>query len=244
MDRNKPKILLFDIETAPIEGYSWTMFETNIVSVTTPTYMLSYAAKWLGARSIETLALPDFPLYKKNPKSDRELVASLWRLLDEADIVVAHNADFDTKKTNARFLANGLPPPSPYRVFCTLKTARKHFKFDSNKLDSLGGYLDFGQKLKHTGIHLWMGCMAGDPKSWKMMKRYNAHDVALLEKCYIKLRGWATTHPNLNTYSGGTCCPTCQSTATIKRGFNFSKTRITQRFQCQSCYAFFSRPTP
>ena len=237
-----PRILLFDIETAPISGYAWTMYEANIVSVDTPTYMLSYSAKWLGESKQTTRALPDFSLYKKNRKSDLELVKDLWKMMDEADVIIAHNADFDIKKSNARFLANGLPPPSPYKTLCTLKIARKHFKFDSNKLDSLGGYLGVGRKLKHTGIHLWMGCISGDMKAWNIMKKYNAQDVLLLEQCYLKLRAWATTHPNLTIYHKEEACPTCRSTSIIRRGFNFSKAGAAQRMQCRSCYAWFSGP--
>jgi hypothetical protein len=236
----KPRVLFFDIETAPIEGYTWEMFDANVVAVKRPTYMLAWAAKWQDGKRVIARTLPDYPLYKKDPTSDAALVGELHGLLDAADVVIAHNADFDIKKTNARLLANGFPPPSPFKAFCTLKLARKAFKFDSNRLDSLGGYLGIGRKLKHTGINLWLGCMDGDKKSWATMRRYNAHDVELLQGAFNKLRGYATNFPDANMWTGANCCPVCQSGNVQQRGFNVSKAGRKQRFQCTDCGNWFS----
>jgi hypothetical protein len=230
-----PKILLFDIETAPIEGYTWQMYDANVIAVKRPTYMLAWAAKWRGGKKVIARTLPDYPSYQKSPTDDSALVKELHGLLDEADVVIAHNADFDVKKTNARFLANRIFPPSPYKTFCTLKTARKHFKFDSNKLDSLGGYLGVGRKVKHTGINLWLECMDGNLRSWEIMKKYNTQDVVLLERVFEKLRGYATNFPDSNMWTGASCCPVCQSSRMQHRGYNVSRAGRKQRFQCQDC---------
>src|SRR6266487_356449 len=192
-----PRILLFDIETAPSLGWVWEKWETNVLAFKTQWYILSFAYKWLGEKRIHTHALPDFTIFTKDREDDSGLVRELWSLLDRADIVVGHNGDrFDLRKSNARFIVHGLAPPSPYKSIDTLKIARRHFNFTSNRLDDLGQYLSVGRKLAHTGVHLWLGCMRGDEKSWTMMRRYNAQDVALLERVYLKLRPWATGHPN------------------------------------------------
>jgi uncharacterized protein YprB with RNaseH-like and TPR domain len=236
-----PRIAFFDIETAPIKGYTWTMYDTNVVSVTKPTYMLCFAVKWAHQKTVKTYALPDYPLYKKDRENDRELAKELWRVMDEADIIIAHNGDsFDIKKANARFITHGLTPPAPGKSIDTLKIARKCFKFDSNKLDSIGGYLGVGRKLPHTGIHLWLGCMNGDPKAWRMMRRYNAQDVRLLEQVYLKVRAWAGSHPNLTLYEDGKGCPTCRSQNIQRRGITVAKSVRRQRFQCQDCGAWCS----
>lgn len=233
----EPLILLFDIETSLSKGYFFELWkEGNIVEIEASWYMLSFAWKWLGHKHTNTAALPDFPNYKKAPTCDKALVTELHRLLNEADVVVAHNGDrFDIRKTNARLLAHGLTPPRPYKTVDTLKLARKHFKFDSNRLDDLGHYLGVGRKLPTTGKALWLGCMNGDPKSWKKMRRYNAQDVALLERVYEKLRPWATNHPNLNHYTRANVCPVCQSGDINKDGFFFIASGKKQRFSCQSC---------
>lgn len=216
------------------------MWDTNVVAVKNPTYMLSFSWKWLGEKSVHAFCLPDFPGYKKNKQDDSKLLEKLWEMMDEADIIVAHNGDrFDIKKTNARFIINGMGPPSPCKTIDTLKIARASFGFDSNKLNDLAKYLKIGGKIPHTGMHLWLGCMNGDPASWKVMRKYNKHDVSLLEQVYLKIRPWAKNHPNLNTFSHSIACPTCQSENTQRRGEDRTLKRTYQRYHCQDCRRWF-----
>ena len=181
-------------------------------------------------------ALPDYPGYKKDKENDGALVKHLHEFLDQADVVIAHNGDnFDIKKCNARFIFHGLTPPSPYQTVDTLKIARRHFEFDSNRLDALAKYFGIGGKLPHTGKHLWLGCMSGDLKAWKMMRQYNVHDVDLLEEVYEKLRPWSTNHPNFNLYTRETACPVCQGKKFQKRGHLMTRTGQKPRLQCTTC---------
>lgn len=243
VEARKPKICLLDIETSPIKAFAWEMFETNLSHVIEPTFMLCFAYKWLGESKVHTRALCDYPGYKKDKINDKALLADLWDVLDRADVIVAHNGDsFDLKKTNARFIVHGMAPPTPYKSVDTLKIARQNFKFDSNKLDNIGRYLKVGKKLAHTGMHLWLGCMDGDPASWRMMKRYNAQDVRLLEAVYERIKPWAKNHPILTaiTPRKQLSCPTCLSSDVISRGFNIAKFKKTPRFQCKGCGSWFA----
>jgi uncharacterized protein YprB with RNaseH-like and TPR domain len=239
-----PRVCFIDIETAPIKGYAWGMFETNLVHVIEPTYILCYAIKWQGESKIKTHALPDYPGYSKNKKSDKALCADLWKDLDRADIAIAHNGDaFDIKKINSRLIVHGLPKPSPFKTVDTLKIARREFKFDSNKLDNIGRYLQLGRKMPHTGMDLWLGCMdRDDPKSWRVMRKYNAQDIVLLENVYEQVKGWDKSHPSMTAYDDAPGCPTCRSKDVQRRGLNVAKTRKSHRMHCQGCGAWFSEP--
>ncbi len=233
-----PKILLLDIETAPSLGFYFDLWkEGNIIETRSDWFILSFAYKWLGERRVTVRALPDFPSYKRDLEDDRSLCRELHTLLSEADICVAHNGDrFDLPKICARLVVHGFQPPTPYKSIDTLKIARKHFRFDSNRLDALARYLKIGKKLPTTGVHMWRGCMLGDKKAWKRMRRYNAHDVELLEGVYLKLRPWASTHPNLSHYTRDPiACPTCESHRTQRRGFRPSATGKRQLCQCTAC---------
>ena len=235
---NSSKIVFVDIETAPSLGYVWGKWEQNVIEFKQDWYMLSFSYKYFGDKKIYTRCLADYPGYKAGSENDEKLVSDLWKVFDEADILIGHNADkFDIKKTNTRFISHGMPPPSPYKTVDTLKIARKAFKFDSNKLDELGRYLGLGRKLAHTGFHLWLGCMHGDSKSWKVMKQYNEQDVVLLEKVYLLMRPWASTHPNVN--KGEAACPKCGSVNVQKRGFSYTLLRQKQRYQCLSCRGWY-----
>lgn len=231
------KILLFDIETAPNLSYTWGKYEQNVIEFERDWYMLCFAAKWLGSKKMITSSLPDFKLYKKDKEDDKEVVKALWKLFDEAEVIIAHNGNrFDIKKANAKFLALGLNPPSSYQKVDTLSEARKYFKFDSNKLDDLGHYLGVGRKVDTGGFALWKGCMLGEPSSWKKMIKYNKQDVTLLEDVYLKLRPWMESHPNMNLLDNSTkLCPKCGSTKVTRRGFYLTRVSKFQRWQCQSC---------
>ena len=238
-----PRVLFLDIETAPNLSWVWGKWEQNVIDVHTHWYMLSFAWKWKDGGGVKCLALPDFPpLYSKDKENDSELLKQLWFLLDGADVIIAHNADaFDIKKTTARFLYHKMKPPSPFKTIDTLKMARRYFRMDSNKLDDLGSYLRLGRKLPHTGKNLWFGCMAGKPSAWKMMKRYNRHDVALLEAVYERLKPWAANHPDLGIYASQPrpACPTCQSSSVWARGVYYAKKLRYKQWVCKACGHWF-----
>jgi len=235
----KPKVLLFDVETAPSLGYVWEKYETNVLDFVNEWYLLCFAAKWLDGKMM-TYSLPDFDGYKPGSENDKKLVKRLWELFDEADILIAHNGDqFDIKKANARFAYYNLPPPSPYKTVDTLKVARRYFQFTSNKLDDLGNHLGYGRKLAHTGFHLWKGCMKGDPKSWKHMVEYNKRDVVLLEKIYLHFRPWVQGHPNISVLKElPNGCPNCGSHNVKRDGHSITKTGKYQQYRCKDCFAW------
>ena len=239
----QPRILFLDVETAPNLAYVWGRWEQNVIEVHTHWYMLSFAWKWQGEKRINCRALPDYPgTYLRDRQHDRRLIEALWGLMDMADVVIAHNGDaFDIKKFTARCLFHGLRPPSPSKSIDTLKIARKYFRMDSNKLDHLGAMLKVGRKLPNTGKDLWLGCMNGKASAWRMMKRYNKHDVALLEAVYEKLKPWANNHPDLSVYNNrrGLECPSCQSSEIFARGLYYSKVAKYQRWSCRSCGRWF-----
>lgn len=239
---NAPKVLLIDIETAPIIMAAWTVWEANAVWVERDTYIMCFAAKWLGEKKTKTYALPDYPLYKRDRHSDKALCQTLHDMLSAADIVIAHNGDaFDIKKINSRLITNNFPPPSNYKTVDTLKVARRAFKFDSNKLDNIGRYLNEGRKIPNTGAALWRGCVNGDPKSWATMRKYNAQDVELLERVYERVKAWAPNHPNMNLYKHdhGVNCPVCQSSNVQRRGYIVTQSAKRLRWQCQDCSKWF-----
>lgn len=177
------KILELDIETSPLISYTWGLWEQNVIKRIKQSTILSFAYKWRGEGVTKVIAC--------DTHTERELLRKLWKLLDQADVVVAHNGDsFDIKKINARFLIYKFKPPSPYITIDTKKQAKKIAAFDSNSLDNLGIDLNVGRKLKHQGFELWEGCMAGVRKCWKIMKRYNKRDVDLLDRVMTRLLPW------------------------------------------------------
>lgn len=242
----EPKILLFDIETMPNLGWAWEQWDQNVIGVEIPWFMLSFAYKWLGDKSAPTVvALPDFKGYKKDMYNDEKLTRALYELFEEADAVIAHNGDkFDIRKANARFILHGLTPPAPYKSIDTLKIARRHFKFYGNRLDDLAVYFGVGQKLKNPGFPMWRDSgYLGKKDAWDMMRKYNAHDVVLLEDVYNYMRPWYVGHPNYNLYAGTMDkCPHCGGGKLQKRGYHYTRVAKHQRYQCTTCGAWSHAP--
>lgn len=222
-------ILYFDLETSPILGYAWQMYEANILNVERDSGLLAVAYK-LNDEPITVLSV--------RTNTERQMVKKLWELFDKADVLVAQNGDkYDIRWANRLFLKYKLKPPSPYKTVDTLKIARKYFKFTSNRLDYLAQIL-LGENKIETNLGLWMKCIKGDKEALIQMEVYCAKDVDLLYRVYHKLKAWHTGHPNHNVYEGTTHkCPNCGGN-TQKRGFMFTRVGKYQRHQCTSCGAW------
>lgn len=233
-----PVTLLIDIETSPNIGYTWGKYDQTVIKPIRGWELLSFAYKELEKNPVRCIARPDF-----KDKTDKSLARAIWTILDGADIVIAQNGDrFDLPKLRAKFVQHGLPPVRPFKTIDTKKIAKSQFGFYSNSLNDIARDLGLGEKLETGGFELWEGCIAGDPAAWRKMRRYNSHDVTLLEAVYLKLRNWHPSHPNMALFEDRPGCPVCSSIRVQRRGFNIMKLRRNARYHCQSCGHWFARP--
>jgi uncharacterized protein YprB with RNaseH-like and TPR domain len=186
---------------------------------------------WADEKKIRVHSLPDYKKYKRDRYDDRHLCKELFRYLDEADVVCAHNGDrFDLPLIMGRFWMNGIHKPSPFDTIDTLKAMRQ-FRLDSNKLDNVARQRRLGHKIPNTGAHLWRSCGEGDRKAWKKMAEYCGHDTELLATTYKDLAPWMKSHPALHDDG----CHVCGSHNLHRRGpVRKSKTRF--QFRCEDCH--------
>lgn len=230
------KILIYDTENSPNIIAAWGIFEQNALEVIKHRQIITVSWKWLGDKGKpQVVSLPDFPMYKKDPHNNIELMRHIHGLMEKADIVCGHNAgNFDDKRVNTDLIKHRLPPPPPHKVIDTLKIARKYFGFNQNSLKALAEFLGLPAKMETGGYSLWKACMAGDMKAWAKMSRYCAQDTATLEALYMRLRPWDQGHPAVKP-RGDAACPRCQSKNLINRGVQISRTGKTPRYQCKDC---------
>lgn len=234
----KPKVLFLDIETAPIEAHVWSLWENNVSlnQIVSDWSVLSWAAKWQGSKTV----IYEDVSKQRNKRDDKKILKQIWKLMDEADLIVGQNSkQFDVKKLNARFIINGMQPPSTYRQLDTKIMAKKAFGFTSNKLEYMADKLCTKyKKLKHkefAGHEMWTECLKGNPKAWKEMEKYNKHDVLALEELYNKLLAWDNTI-NFNVYhkNHSSIC-SCGSPNIIKKGVQYTNGGSYDRFKCTNC---------
>lgn len=232
----KLKILLYDLETAPLLAHIWHPTDDYVTHerLIHDSFLLTWSAKWHGDKTIISGTLTGD---EAQAQDDSRIVAELAELIREADFLVAHNADrFDVPMFNNRLLVLGQEPMGPKRTIDTLKLAKKSLRLAYNKLDYLGEILGLGNKLK-TDFELWKSCYHGDEKALARMLKYNRQDVALLEAVFDKLLPYVKGLPRLVEASGigQLACPSCGSDHLVRRGKCRTNVSTFQQYQCGDC---------
>lgn len=233
-----PKVLLFDIETAPNKMMGWGLWNQNfgLNQIESEWFCLSFAAKWLGSEEVMYTDMRGIV----STEDDTHILDALWKLFDEADILIGQNSKaFDVKKMNARWILNGYQPPSPYKQIDTLDIAKRNFSFTSRKLEWMTDKLCENKKLTHgkfAGFELWKECLLDNPDAWQEMEDYNRMDVVSLEELYLKMAAWDDKHVNFNLYNdiAEHVCR-CGSTRLKEDGFAYTGVSKFQQYRCLDC---------
>ena len=234
------KILILDIETAPLKAFVWGIWNVNVQlgQIETDWFCLTWAAKWLFEDKVYSGCVT--PKEAVN-QDDKRMIKGIWELVNQADLVIAHNGErFDMPKLNTRFLIHGFNPPLPYQQIDTLKHIRRNFGFTSNKLDYVNQLLNLERK-KETSFELWRNCYNGDKQALDQMLDYNVQDVRILEETYLRIRPWIKPHPNMGLFildEQQSRCPTCGSADLKEQGKHYNTTANTYELvRCSNCGA-------
>lgn len=198
--QTQPRVLFLDIETSQMLMGGWGLWNQNysIEQIEKDWDIISYAAKW---RDEDDVMYNDI-----SEDTEDVLLEELWNLLNEADIVIAHNGrKFDLKKIRARMIIKGFLPYSPVRVIDTLEVCKKEFGFTSNKLAYLTQTL-CKTHIKSThnkfpGYVLWSECLKGNTEAFDEMRSYNQVDVTSLSELYDIISPWSSTLPVFEVYT-------------------------------------------
>lgn len=233
------KILLFDIETAPLQCYAWGIWGQNINPdfLIRDWFVLCWSAKWIFEDKVYNMSLTSKEIKKGN---DERIIRGLWNMLDEADIVIAHNLEkFDKKRAQTRFFKYEMGLPSPYQSIDTLLHLRKKFQITSNRLDYVAkDFLCIAGKMD-TPKGLWLDCMNRDMEAMQTMVDYCDQDVRVLEDVYLKLRPYVQPHPNIGLIEGSDkpVCPCCGSENLNLDGTYHTYVNEFDSYRCGDCRA-------
>lgn len=248
----KPRIILYDIETAPAKVATFTLYPNNGIhhsNILEDWYIICICWKELDSKKVHSISLLDDPKrFKKNPHDDYYIVEEFRKVLLTADAVIGQNIkQFDTKVLNTRLIYHKLPPIPPIPEIDTLRLWKKITRATSNRLDYVGKYLGFGGK-RSTSEGLWIRALNNEKPAIEEMTKYCKVDVVKLEKFYKRIVPYVAAHPHVGVMLGESrkSCPKCGGLKMSHHKFRFTVTGIKkQQCQCLKCgsYSTFSLTT-
>lgn len=235
------KRLFYDIETSPNIGFFWSAsYKANIPhdNIIKERAVICICYKWEGQDEVHSL--------EWNEGCDKSTLKRFMEVALIADELVAHNGDnFDEKWIRTRCLIHGIECPPKLNSFDTLKKARSHFRFNSNRLDYLGK-LFFDEGKSSVGFDDWVKItLDNDKEAMDKMVEYCKKDVVLLENVFHKLQPYVhhNTHAGAATGHGRFSCPKCGSDRLIRNRSKYTKTGILKhQLRCKEkhCKSYFT----
>lgn len=190
--RKQPRILYFDVENSLTDLYGnfgLTVRGERISHkmIKNPYFIICWSAVWVGTNKIYSACVTQDEAMQRD---DKNILAPLWDLMNDADIIAGHNIKYDIKSAGARFIKGGFQAPDPSKIMDTLPMARKAWKLESYTLDYICKYLGIAGKDK-MGMEDWTGIQdTGDEKLLRKMMKYNRGDVRNGVKVLEILKGW------------------------------------------------------
>lgn len=230
MDQQQPRILIWDLETAGVNA-----LQADLSAI------VCFGYKFLGDKKARVLTVDMFPGWfsRENGINDKPLLKAMLKVMEEADLTVAHYGErFDKVFFQGRCAIQGLTPPPPTKMRDTWYIAYKTFRFSSNRLVNLADIFRLGQKKTRKEVPdewpgWWLKALAGNRKAIAEMAEYCKQDVETLEQVYLRLRPFDQQHPRL--VQDRAHCGSCGSKSIQYRGFAFTGQRKYRRFVCREC---------
>lgn len=215
----EPRILFFDIESAGVNALKSDLG-----------FVILFGYKWANEKEAKIIQIDRRSL---RAFDDSKLLTKASRLLEKADITVAHfGSVFDRRFIQGRLLINKLPPIPPTKMRDTCMIARSVANFSSNRLKHLAKILSFRhQKLENNWPEAWFKVMQGDMKHLRAMAKYCKGDVLALEELYHALIPFDNPHPRL--FMDRSKCGKCGGEVEY-RGFAYVGSNRYRRYVCKS----------
>lgn len=231
------KILLIDLEVSFAEYYAYPQKYAQFLparNIKRRQFVPCASWKWHNEVSVQLASvLDDKSKFKKNYRDDSGVAKTLHKLMEKADVVVAHNGDnFDIKHINTLFIKHGLQPVPKKKSIDTLKIARQNFRFEGNGLNDLLAFFGYPAKSRTPN---WIKVAEGCEREIERTGKYCKVDVKRLEKIYVKLRPFLKRHPNVRKYKAISNCDCCRSRRLINKGREFDGYNFFYRIQCKEC---------
>ena len=233
------KRLFFDLEVSPNIGFFWQsghQISVNYDSIIKERAIICICYKWEGKDKVYHLK------WDKN-QCDKKLVQDFAKVANTADELVGHNGDrFDLKWFKTRALIHGVVFTPYMTTYDTLKLAKSHFKFNSNRLDYISKLL-LGVGKEESGYDLWKDiCLKNSRTAMAKMIKYCKVDVIRLEQVFERFRPYVKPKSNYSGLKHGVSCPECgNEDLKINRTSYLPSGNIKVQYLCKECSTYHTK---
>lgn len=245
-DVKKLKVLFFDLETSPEEGYFWNRWKTNIAEPQVKRYSHLLTASWaVNEGEVQSTKLSHSEIMSED---DLTSVVDMVQAINSADIVVGFNSKkFDIKYLKTRMIKWNLPPLKPVKHVDIYQVSKSQMRFPSNSMNNIAKYLGYSVLKQETGgFDLWRRCLSEDKgisdTAMKHMENYNQKDIIVTRNLYKQFCGWSngvnvgTIVNQLNPEATTLRCTKCGSDDIfVEEGFAYTATTGFQLYRCTDC---------
>ena len=239
MSNKKPKVLIYDIETVPLQAWVWRCGETRInpgqlVDGHDRYDVICIAWTWLHSGEKGILGWD----YKK--QNSKKMIKDFTKIMDEADIIIGkNNKRFDDKHMNSMRLWHNLEgrPDLLEKVDDLESQMRRFLYLPSYGLDYLSKQLGFGGKTKMCFAD-WINIVEKNgvdgQKAYDKMLKYCLKDVMDTKKLWKACEKHCKPKFNRSISSSHDfACATCGSKNTVKNGTRQLGTTKYQTYMCK-----------
>ena len=233
----KPKILFYDIETAPLQAWVWrcgkqVVRHNQLVEGYSRYKVICITYCWENG-PVKAL------MWDYETQDQTKMLKEFDKLIQEADITIGKNSDrFDVKQLNAQRLFHDHDGMSDWSIYTEdLETQlRKHFYLPSYSLDYISKELGYGGKTKME-FEDWIDIVTRHPKRGKQklkkMVNYGKKDTRDTRSIWKYCLKHFTPKFNYATFDGERCCVVCGSKNIICNGKRIKGKTLYQRYLCK-----------
>lgn len=246
--KNKPRILFYDIETAPLKAWVWStgkqyVNHKQLVKDHSRYGIICVTYCWNDNKPAQCID------WGYNEQDTGKVVKEFDEIIKTADYTIGKNSDrFDTKMINAARMFAGLPGLPQWTKYTDdlERQMRRYFRMPSQSLDYISGQLGLGGKIKME-MQDWIDIVEkndnGERSLAKMIK-YGKKDVIDTRSLWFKLSEHFDSKWNQAAYQNiDLSCKhmDCGSENIKKNGTRMAgKTRY-QEYACVDCGRYAGR---
>lgn len=241
--KNKPKVLIYDIETTPLQAWVWSCGKQvvrhgQLVEGRKSYDVICIAYTFLHSNEVKVL---DWGYKQQNSK---KMIEEFTKICSEADIIIGkNNKRFDDKHVNTLRMKHNLGGrPDLLRKVDDLETQlRRHFYLPSYGLDYISAQLGLGGKDKMC-FQDWIDIVDqtdNGEKAFKKMLKYCKKDVKDTKKIWQHCEKHIEPKLNRSALAGELACKVCSSTLLRKNGvYTSSNGTVYQQYYCSTHHGY------